>query len=353
MSNHQSRYRVEILDPNGNILADLSGRALQRTLSKMRNRADIITLKYDLNNIESLVSDIGIGFWDLFALNRNEIVIYRDDSPISAGQIYYARPLYGVDRQVIDIRAVGWLELLAKRFTGAEVTYSGIDAGQIAWDAIDDSQNLTDGDFGITQGTIQASVNRDRTYYSKNIKDLIIQLSEVQNGFDFEFTWDKQFNVYYPKIGSRLTDVIFRFPGNIKEFSFERDGTDMANEITTVGAGSGTDTLTATATDTSSRSTYKLRQDRRDFSDVIESATLTQHAEEELRVRRTFIDMPDIVLDGNRSPEFGSYNIGDEVLLESENQSVLGPANDYWRIDAMTLTVDENDSEEVRVRLLK
>ena len=85
------------------------------------------------------------------------------------------------------------------RYTDAVVEYASTDAGEIAWDLIDNSQNQTNGDLGITKGIIETTQNRDRTYYNQNIMEAIVNLSNVIGGFDFEFTHNKVFNVYAVK----------------------------------------------------------------------------------------------------------------------------------------------------------
>ena len=353
---NNSRYRVEIRNGSGQLIADLSGRALRRRIEKRRNRGDNIILSYDADDILRLAKSINANIWtDLLAENINEVRVIRDDTVIAAGQLSYAYPrIEEGDKRIIDIRTTSWLDLLAKRFTATPYTFSGIDAGTIGWTLINDTQNLTDGNFGITQGVIQTSVNRDRTYeIDKNIYQLLVQLSEVQNGFDFEVTWNKVFNVYYPRIGSRRTDITFTYPGNIRSIGFERDGMQMANQIIGRGQGTGADVLKSAATDTVLRGIYKLRQDIVDWPDVVLLQTLTEHANGELTDRKRFLDIPDLTLDGTSNPVYGTYQIGDEVQIRVENNDLFAPINDYFRIDATTLEIDQNDKETVSLRMTR
>ena len=348
------KYSLYVYDSSGNLVADLTGRALNRQVKLMRNRAEVITAEFDADNLRDLGLTIGLDVQDIFAVNRNELRIKRGDRVIAAGEIQALIPTIDGDTRKLAVRAHGWLDLFASRYTDSSEVYTGIDAGQIAWDLIDDSQNQTNGNFGVTQGNIQTSVNRDRTYSYKNIKDAIIQLSEVINGFDFEFSWDKKFNVYYPKIGSDRPEIVFTYPGNIKRLSFVRDGTEIANKIIARGGGTGSDAFQSTAQDTVSQGIYKLREKFIQFNDITNTTTLQQHADGELANLAKFYDMPDIVLDGSIDPQFGSYGLGDTVrIYVSEERNIFQTITGSYRIDAIDLSIDEQDQETVRLRLMR
>lgn len=234
-----SRWSIEIYNSLGQRMADLSSKSLERKLVRARNRSDIINLKYDLDEIKKLCRKIGVPAFELFAVNQNEIRFKRDGVVLGAGQIVDTTPSITEDVRTIDIKGLGWFDLLGTRYTDVLRRFEQVDAGEIAWTTIDESQQKPDGDFGITLGNIQTSIPHDITYEFKNIKELITQLSEVENGFDFEITWDKVFNVYYPAIGQLRDDIILSYPGNISSLSFNRRGLETANQVIARGAGDG------------------------------------------------------------------------------------------------------------------
>jgi hypothetical protein len=342
-------YTIDVIEVNGsdgNILADLSGRLISRSIIKERNRADKISLTFDLHNIRDYAKEIGVTIWDIFAVGRNDIVIKKNDTVLSAGQISWAR----VMEDKIEVKAEGYSNLLYQRFTDEDVTFSGVDAGQIAWHLIEATQ--LNGDLGITEGTIQESVDRDRTYSYKNIGEAIDQLTEVINGFDFEITWDKKLNVYYPKIGQRRDDIILTYPGNVRELSFERDSSQIVNKVYAVGSGSGVDAQRAESVDENSQERFGLRVSILQLSDVSESETLQQHADAEVVAYREFLDAPGLMIKTTELP-YGSYNIGDEITIAVEDNEAFEPVNGWWRIDGIDLQLDENNAEMVRLRLMK
>lgn len=349
-----AEWTVEIYDPSGNRVADLVGKSLTRKIQKVRNRADTINLSYDIDTIKKLCNTIGITMWQLFAVNQNEVRIKRNGGVVSAGQIVRVQPSVDGDQRKVDIIAVGWFDLLGARKLNTAQSFTAEDAGQIAWGLIDYTQNLTNGDIGITLGSIGTSVDRDRNYESeKNIKDAIIQLSEVQNGFDFEVTWDKKFNVYYPKIGTLRNNVILKYPGNIRALNFTRDGLGMANQVTARGSGTGEDAFKITVDDLVGQGSYTLRQKTVDFSDVSQEDTLTEHANEELTFATKFTDIPDVTLDPKTAPEFGSYGIGDELPIRvDEDFDIFEPVNNTYRIDAMDIEIGVNNEENITLKMM-
>lgn len=353
-------WHTEIYDRDGALIGDISTKALNRRIGKLRNRADTISLRYDLDDIKRYCQALGITVWQLFGVSQNEVRVKRGTTVISAGHIVEAHPSIMGDRRTIEIIAVGWFDLLGLRITDeggpdSDYYFEATDAGQIAWGLINASQQQSAAaDFGITQGTIQASVDRDRTDYSfKNIRDAIIQLSEVIDGFDFEVTWDKVFNVYYPKIGSRRTDIELTYPGNIRELSFGRYGMQIANQITARGAGFGPGAYKSVADDLTSQGKFWLRQRIVDFNDVSTTATLDEHAAEELRVAKEFTDIPTLVLDQANAPKVGTYGIGDEIKIGIDADfDVFGPVSDWFRIDGMDIALDENEVETVTLEMM-
>ena len=188
------------------------------------------------------------------------------------------------------------------------------------------SQTQAVGDLGITRGSIQTSKLRDRNYSYKNIGDAIIQLSEVVDGFDFEITHDKKFNVYYPKIGTRRNDITLTYPGGIRELSFERDASELTNRVIAVGSGSGVDAQRVLAVDTNSQLRFGVRERILQLSDVSVSETLQQHADAEIISSRGFLDAPSLMLNTVELP-YGNYHIGDEIQVMAEDNEALEPIN--------------------------
>lgn len=343
-------YRIIITDASGTTIADVSDMCLSRSYLRRRNRPENIELSFDLDDLRRYIVSSRLTADELLRTNVNEVHIYRGNSKIVAGKIIY-RDVAAADSKRVSIQAVGWLQMLAHRYTGIGVDYLSTDIGEIMWSLIDQAQSEPYGDMGFTRGTIQASRNADRsTYDYKNIKDAIIQLSEVQNSPDFSFDPYKTFNVWYPKQGIKHEDISFSYPGNILSIGYTQDGEKMHNQIIALGAGTGTDALTSIQDDTVAQSSYGLRQFRVQYNDISLKDTLDDHAAEDLRTSVGFFDLPEITVQGH-DPVIGSYGIGDEINVNvSEDIELFGHINGYHRIDEIAVSVDHNDVETVRLR---
>jgi hypothetical protein len=148
----------------------------------------------------------------------------------------------GDDMGNITVTSRGFFSLLEKRYTGANDFYDGIDAGAIAWDLIDTTQAKPYGDFGITQGVIDTSKDRQRTFKYNTIKEAIQGLTSdnVKEGFEFDIDVNKVFNVFYPEKGESRENVIFDSGLNIENWQVRKTGIlGMANHVLVFGEGQG------------------------------------------------------------------------------------------------------------------
>ena len=349
-----SRYSVEIFTPLGSLIADLTGLASMRQMNVARNRAGSCSFTINLLKLEALSRKLNLTPQDLLAVNRNEVKIRRGTRYLFGGQICHFE--VSVDAESVDIKVLGFLDLFSFRNLPIETSYVATDAGAIAWDAINVAQSVTDGNYGITQGTIQTSVNRDRTYpIYKNVKDIIVELTEVQNGFDMEITHDKTFNVYYPYMGfDKSSDLKFYYPGNIKKLKIATDGTKMYNRAYVRGQGFGTAQPIVTVEDAIYQPYYKVRETVLDYSDIAEEANLTLHGEEKVSLFKDNIEIPQVTIDGNKEPYVGSYWLGDRISLTVLEHAMFNYlSQNTYRIDAIDISIDDDDVEDVTLSLSK
>ena len=302
MSKVDSKYSIELVNQNGDLLADLTGRAKNRRLTRSRNEADEIEWDIDLNEFERYCSLINIDPLNVLIEGQTEVRIKRLGTYLSGGQVTYYDPKLTSTSQTVSIKATGFLNLFKDRFTSAERRFTGAQATTIAWTLIDESQSLTNGNFGVTQGALATVGTHDRTYRRTNIKDALQNLTNVQtNPFDFEFTYDKVFNTY-ENIGSNRPEIIFEYPDNIVDFSGVKDASQMANQVIALGGGFGEEAQTqVTRNNLASQAQYKLRQKVVTPNGVIEEDTLTEHADAELSAWGVPFQVLGVTIDGNGS----------------------------------------------------
>lgn len=121
--------------------------------------------------------------------------------------------------------------------------WTQIDQMVIAWDLIDGVQRLANGDMGIANGEGQSSGKlRDRTFQmGESIGDLIDNLSEVVDGFDWDITptYDAsgglglQLDRWFPGRGIQRNEVLAYLPSgaNVQSVQRQVDSSDFANAI--------------------------------------------------------------------------------------------------------------------------
>lgn len=305
-------YKVVIADLDDNIIGEFQNFS-NLSFNHALNRESDCNFEISLTDEKANSQMLQVG--------RREVFIYRQDdgtaTKVWAGVMVDLSGTLDQKGDRVTVYAKGYLSLFKNRILLADRTFTATDAGTIAWTLIDESQSLTDGDFGITQGTIEASINRDRTYDKyKNIYEAIVQLSEVENGFDFEITNAKEFNVYYPYRGDDLsTNQILEWGKNIQSISFEHDFTDPANEVTVLGAGQGDAMETSTRVDTALRSDYKLRQMTYSYKDVSGQQFLDDKGDQVLAKHKQVIREYSVTQIPESDPLYTTLQMGDFVRV--------------------------------------
>jgi len=208
-----------------------------------------------------------------------------------------------------------WLYALKDRYTAQSVTYTDVDAGLIAWGMINTSQAKTNGNLGITQGTITATQDRTRTYNNQNIMEAITNLSEVLYGFDFEITNDKVFNVYTVK-GTDLTDsLILEYGRNLQTVSIDEDFTEPCNNAIVLGEVIDETELTRVdRPDTTTQAKYKLREMVLSADNVIDEDTLNEKGDAMLyKYKEPLIKVTFEVIRG--MVDITQFSLGDLIRL--------------------------------------
>lgn len=332
-------YKILVKDENGTNLGEFE---------KFRG------LKFNkrLNNYGSCQFEVPVDepkIASLISLRRYSIEVFRYDDEtgllIWAGeQASRQGSLDDKGGNWVQIICYDWLEQLNSRYTADEVTYEGIDAGQIAWDLIDDSQNQTNGDFGITEGTIEATQNRDRTYYNKNILEAIIELSNVINGFDFEINTSKVFNVKNIIGTDRSDSVILEYGINITSMRIMEDFSKIVNRAIILGdSGYIGDPLRVERDDTGKQETYKIREALINETTTSESGTLQDKGDALIRKYENPLYKVSMGIARGGSPSIADFALGDVITLIV--QSGIYNLNEQFRVYEWTVSYNDDNTE--------
>jgi hypothetical protein len=289
--------------------------ALNRSYSYQLNRAGKASFSLPLTTERLQRFPLYIGV--------TRLLIYRANKLIWAGVIWEITENAQDDEGTVNVQCTEIFHILSeKRYTSN--TYTSTDAGQIAWGLINTTQGLSGGNLGLTQGTIQATQNRDRAYFDEKVGEKIIQLTEVINGFDFEITPSIKINTLgvfnvYSKRGTILTSFRLEYgeglKNNIQSWSRKRTLSDIYNSVIVEGEGYGDIALKSTQTDNSMITAVGLLEGRVQEKSVNQQTTLDTKAQEFIRVRKTEQFIYDITLN-NAYNDFGKYDIGDIVPVK-------------------------------------
>lgn len=348
-----SKYQFLLFDSSGNLIADLGGYVSNRTFSITRNRPEEISFSIPLFTLDQLAASLHLTPADFFQAGIQQILIRRDTVPICAGQIdYWESDFSDPANPVINVKAHGWMSLFSYRYITDE--YDGDDAAFIIRDIITNTQALTNGDFGITLGTTVAGSNTytSKIFTDKTISDILTEMSEEDGGFDFQFTWDKVFNLFLPSQGVTRNDILFTYPGNLTDLKISVDSTKLVNELLARGTGLGTDGISTTIDDLTSQGIYALRQGIKDFPDM-DADQLANSAASELLYYKVPLVLNSITYNGlqNNTPIVGSYSVGDKIRVYAPTLPLYQNLNQPFTIDSITVTLDKDDVENVQLAL--
>lgn len=236
--------------------------------------------------------------------------------------------------------------------SAAALNVFSTDAGQIA------AQLLTAGassQFGINIGTVEATVNRDRSYPNwTNVAQAIVDLTNILNGFDFEVPPSEgdfpglptsagaSLNVYAQQ-GSVKSNVKFEYgPTTLANCTaMHRQTLPPINQAQVPGVGGA---LSGFSQDAPSITKYGRWQVVVQAPDVLEQATLDDKADALLRPDpvTTIAFTPDPAL--APSP-WDDYWIGDSVqFYASRNALIEGPTT--VRVNQIRLVIDPDSGYE-------
>ena len=324
-------YNIKIFDENDNAIGEVVNH-FGFEYSRVLNNFGSCDFSFSADDASMI---------PLVALRRFKTKILRDNTLIWAGeQVSNRGSLVPNTENIASILSHEFVEQLAHRYTGAIRRFDGVDAGTIFWTLIDESQNLTNGDYGITEGTIEATVNRSRTYENKNILDAGIDLSKVIDGFDFEITPEQVFNVFVQKGIDKSTTHVFDFRANIQKVSVEENFSNPFNSTIVVGEDNRVE-----RTDTTAGGIFFLRQALVNATGTTDDTSLNDKGDANNRkfnsplLSVSFSQVP------NTSPAFGSISLGDIVRIRVK-RGIYNVDNNF-RVYGFKVKVDPDNKETV------
>ncbi len=255
--------------------------------------------------------------------------------------------LWGAELDVADINTNGIFAAFS--YTG-EISILNVDHARmtIYYYTLEVSENF---DFGITKGTIEATVDRDRTYYNDNIMEKIIQLSNVLSGFDFEIDNNKVFNVYSVKGVDKTNDVILEYGVNIATVKLVEDFVRPINKAIVLGQSTEDleNLVRIERNDTGLQAEYKVREGLLSEMDVSETDTMNDKGDAMIRKFGTPLIKVDIDMASVQTPNITQFSLGDAIRLIIKS-GVYNIDEDY-RVFEWNVTFDSNNVETLSLTL--
>jgi len=341
----KTNWKFLVKDGSGNTVASLVNARERWFTERLNQEAEAgFVLDADDDNCNSTILALGI----------NELHIYYKGTLMWAGQLVSARKIAKGNDIYWEVLAKDWTALLGKRFCGVESLreFTTTDAGQIAWTLVSETQALANGSFGITKGTIQASMNRTATYDKKNVLSAITELSnmgkdgEANYGFDFEITPAKVFNVYYPYKGTIRNDVVFRYPGNCEDFEAFVNSWDIVNQEWGLGTHwTGASSIVSRA-DATSQTTYKRREAIKTYGDMSVLAFLQDMVWQDVQWNKSPSTVIKFTSRVDAKTGILDYEVGDGVTVICDKFGI-----DEW-LWVYERKIEIGDNDEARVNLL-
>jgi hypothetical protein len=326
---------------------------LSISISEELNVGKDCRISLDYYAIEELCTKYDTNPLFLLTSGLKQVTVKKDDSSIFFGVITdFNISEDNTGARKIDIYAVGLFNLLAKRRTDAKRVFSSTDAGEIAWTLIDESQTSDPpySDLGITEGLINASVDRDRTFRFSNLKEEITQMSNknLKNGFDFEIDNLGKFNIFYPTKGSQRPNLVLD-DQNIITWGVRKPLVmSLVNKVYVLGTGFNDDILYVVRDSPNAyKATFKLLEEVLSARDIITTETLD--------------DKGDKLLSDFQSPILGltinhldtdidilDYDIGDSLRVKL---MTVGIDDEFKRVYKRTIKIDTNQQIIVQLDL--
>lgn len=233
------------------------------------------------------------------------------------------------------------------------------------------------GDIGVTVSNIAAEpgtgINRVASYFGYErpvIYDAIADLAKADDGFDFgvEVFWTQPANndapervkrarVWYPRRGRQSaaeSGLVFSSGGpepSIVDYDWPENGTELATDVTALGAGTGEAKLTSTAQAADLLAAgYPLLEKVTTYGDVLEQGQLDGNARADLAAATQADVQPSFDVVPDADPVYGSYQVGDVALFViAPDQRTPTGRQDELRILSVETTVTDSGAERLKL----
>jgi len=343
----------EIWDANGNLVTELEG-ARNRSFGMKLNTINSAQCYLDINDSKATR--------DILHTGRNELRIRKGKSYFFGGTLINLRDKFDAYSGQVPIKAFSYERLLQKRLLelgDASITtgYSATDVGAIITALIDEAQAKQS--MGLTEGTIQTSLDKDREDYHQ-FDEVWHEIKLLTRYVDFEITPSKVWNVYYPRKGVTRNGIEFVYKpgkegqseGNIFSGVYERDATNLITEMYTKGQGIDDAMKSGNAEDTTQQGVYGLLQETR-YYDSENETVLDEEASNQLnKIKAPIERFTNFVIKNiEGAPKLGDFFLGDTVNVKFKHGQLVN-INSQFRIESIDVSISDENIETLSLGLV-
>lgn len=291
---------------------------------------------------------------------RVGVYIFRNELVVWGGMIFKRQ--YDSSNRSLRITAKSFEEYFYHIIQKKNINVTNTEQLTIARQIITGNNAHKDVLINLDTTTV-SGIKRERNMYAyefKTVGEELERLSSLLNGFDWnvEVTTDptsgvinRNLSFYYPNKGKTKenTDLMFEFPGAIRDFTLSDDAESGANVLYGIGAGEGDEQLSYSKSDaTQAAAKYPRLESTVSYKSVSEQSTLISHVESDLKTMLTPVTVIEVTLrgDGEGEHEVGTYDVGDWARFRIEDPFLAEPIDQYHRITGFKVSVEDDSGLE-------
>lgn len=290
------------------------------------------------------------------------IIAYKYNQPMWSG------PVWTIDEQIdtatMTVNAVGWFELLNHRILHDIKRYITTVGGSIALDLLNTTNAVAPTRIISDATQVHDTQTRSRDYARwSNIGAAIVELSEIENGFDWTIDPITRTMAFWPSptLGgpnppsptfNDRTNVVFGYgwgPDNVANLQRQTDSSQIMNTIYV----SGKNGTYGPGIDSASIAAYGAFEEQVSLSEIADPNVLAAFGAEEITFRSTpriiysVTPFPHGAAAGRVPDPLIDYGLGDQVYLTAKYPPRISISNQAVRVFGMDITIDDEGNEKL------
>ncbi len=259
-----------------------------------------------------------------YAVGQRELHLYRDGVLVWGGYLVRSE----IDNAFVRFGGLGWLWKVRRRHVDFDLWYRDTEPTSIAWQLIDWMQDQPNGNLGITlqtnplptPGAVKSVLycGHERS----NIGDAIDDMAEMKDGFDYDVSPAKVFQVWAPGRGTVRAIEIDAGRQTTSLTGITEDVSELVTELSVLGPReSCSDDNGLTLRHDPSVAKYGLLQGEVQY-DNTDARIRTSKGDAELEALRRINVQPKVEFQRSGLPgelAWGAVGLGDTVRFKSAN----------------------------------